>query len=134
MQIFCSTEFTKSLNLLTKAKFSNTYGTLKAEISEFFRQNDTFEKVFSKNYLLRENISVRINKVRIENPCQNSGKSGGYRLITLCDKRTSNIVLLYIYPKTGPHGKNDTPTEFLIKIAKKYSEDKKSGKLTEYTP
>lgn len=134
MQIFCSTEFTNSLKTLTKSKYSNTYGTLKKEIAEFFRQHDTFEKVFTKSYMLRENLHVRINKIRLDNPCQNSGGSGGYRLITLCDRRTSSVCLLYVYPKTGPHGISDTSTEFLIKIAKKYGEDKKANKLTEYTP
>jgi mRNA-degrading endonuclease RelE of RelBE toxin-antitoxin system len=134
MQIFCSTEFSKAVKNLTKSKYSNTYGTLKKEISDFFKQHDTFEKVFNKSYMLRENQSVRINKIRLDNPCQNSGGSGGYRLITLCDKRTSNVALLYVYPKTGAHGMNDTSTDFLIKIAKRYAEDKNANKLTEYTP
>jgi hypothetical protein len=132
MQIFCSTEFAKSLNLLTKQKFSTTYGTVKAEISAFFKQYDTFDKVLNKSYMLRENKFIRINKVRLENPLQNSGKFGGYRLIILCDKRNDDVGLIYVYPKTGPHGKDSTTTEFLIKIVKKYSEDKKAGKLIKY--
>jgi hypothetical protein len=134
MQIFCSTDFTKSLTLLTKPKFATTYGTLKTEIAEFFKQYDTFEKVWNKSYMLRENKFIRINKVRLENPLQNSGKSGGYRLITLCDKRTEDVGLIYVYPKTGPHGMENTTTDFLIKIVKSYHNDKTVGKLTIYDP
>jgi hypothetical protein len=132
MQIYCTTEFVNNLNKLTKPKFINTYGTLKTEISDFFKQYDTFEKIWNKSYMLRESKFVRINKVRLENNLKNGGKSGGFRLITLCDNRSKDVVLVYVYPKTGPHGVDSTSNDLLVKIVKGYKKDRDNGKLIPY--
>lgn len=134
MQIFCSTEFVNNLNKLTKPKFKYIYGTLPDEVSNFFKEHDTFEKVWNKSYMLTENKFVRINKVRLGNDLQNSGTSGGYRLIVICDNRTEEVGLIYVYPKVGPHGVDSTSKEFLVKIVKGYTNDKKNNHLRPYSP
>jgi len=134
MQVYCSDEFLTALNKLTKPKFTNVYGSLTAEIAQFFKDYDTFDKVWNKSYVIRETQFIRINKVRLENPLQNSGTSGGFRLIVICDNRTQHIGLIYVYPKTGPHGTPNTPKDFLVKITKGYHQAKAAGKLKLYQP
>jgi hypothetical protein len=103
MKIYQTPDFTRQLKILTKPKYTGIYGTLKKEIDNFFRQYDTIEKVWEKNYMLFERPdNIRINKVRLENELQNSGKSGGFRVIIICDKRDNSVGLLWVYPKTAP--------------------------------
>lgn len=132
MQIYQSPDFTSALKDLTKPKYANTYGTVKKEIDNFFAEYATFNQVWTKNYMLYENSFVKINKVRLENEAQNSGKSGGFRLIILCDSRTREIGLLYIYPKVGPKGKVSVNLNFSKMLVKNYLAAKKSGLLKKY--
>jgi hypothetical protein len=82
--------------------------------------------------MLFEHGDVRVNKIRLENKLQNSGKSGGYRLIVICDKRSESICLLYVYPKIGPHGIENTNLEFTKKLVKNYAQYKKENKNLEF--
>lgn len=132
MQILCSSEFIQNLNLLTKPKYSGTYGTLKTEIDTFFKEHDTFDKVLSENFMLRDAKFVRLNKIRLDNPLQNSGKSGGFRMIIICDRRTNDVGLICVYPKRGQHGMENTPDDLLKKWVKAYTNDKASGRLKNY--
>jgi len=115
MQVYCSDEFLTALNKLTKPKFTKVYGSLTAEIAQFFKDHDTFDKVCNKSYVIRETQFIRVNKIRLENPLQNSGTSGGFRLIVICDNRTQHIGLIYVYPKTGPLELQIPPRIFWLK-------------------
>lgn len=84
--------------------------------------------------MLFENGDVRINKVRLENPLQNSGKSGGFRMIILFDKRTQTIAPLYIFPKTGPYGMTNINLPFSKKLVKNYAKAKTEKALEEFLP
>ncbi len=84
--------------------------------------------------MLFENAFIRINKIRLENELQNAGKSGGYRMIIICDKRTETVGLLYLYPKTGPLRMETTNLEFTKNLVKNYSEAKKARLLEKYSP
>jgi len=132
MEIFQTPDFAALLKTLTKPKYSNLYGTVNQEIAAFFSHYSSFEQVWQKSYMLYENAFIRINKIRLENEQQNSGKSGGFRMIIICDKRTKQICLLYIYPKVGPLGMDSTNLEFTKKLVKNYSEAKASGLLKPY--
>src|SRR5690349_21098211 len=102
MNIETSPDFRKALKDISKKKHIGVYGTVKQEIKEFFKEYSTFDSVWYKTFMLFENDIVRVNKIRLENEKQNSGKSGGYRILVLCDRRTQSVGLLYIYPKIGP--------------------------------
>ncbi len=132
MQIYQSSDFISALKDLTKPKYANIYGKVKKEIDTFFAEYPSFNQVWGKNYMLYENRFVRINKVRLENEAQNSVKSGGFRLIILCDNRAHEIGLLYIYPKVGPKGKVSINLEFSKKLVKTYATAKKSGLLKKF--
>ncbi len=133
MQIHQTPDFTKQLKNLTKPKYSGIYGTLKKEIDKFFKQYNTIEKVWDKNYMLFERMdTIRINKVRLENELQNSGKSGGFRIIIICDKRDNSIGLLWVYPKTGPYGSESTNLDLTKKLVKNYAKIKKEGLLEKF--
>jgi mRNA-degrading endonuclease RelE of RelBE toxin-antitoxin system len=133
MEIYQTSDFAKQLKILSKPKHSGIYGTLKKEIDNFFKQYDTIEKVWEKNYMLFERPdNIRINKVRLENELQNSGKSGGFRIIIICDKRNNSVGLLWVYPKTGPHGSESTNLDLTKKLVKNYSRTKKEGVLEKF--
>jgi hypothetical protein len=132
MEIFVTPDFTKLLKTLAKPKYSRFYGTAKQAIDEFFSDYSTFDKVWQKSYMLYENAYVRINKIRLENELQNSGKSGGYRMIVICDKRAETVALLYLYPKVGPLRMETTNLEFAKNLVKSYSETKAAGRLEKY--
>lgn len=132
MDIYESPDFTSVLKELTKPKFANFYSSIKKELDVFFTEYASFDQVWKKNYMLYENLFVRINKVRLKNEVQSSGKSGGFRLIIICDNRTHEIGLLYIFPKVGPKGKDNINLDFSKKLVKSYSEAKKSGQLKKY--
>jgi hypothetical protein len=134
MLIFQTPDFTKLLKSLTKSKYSYIYGTIIKEIDEFFHQYASFDKVWQKNYMLYENAYIRINKVRLENELQHSGKSGGFRMIIICDKRTETVGLLYVYPKAGPLRMDTTNLDFAKNLVKNYSSVKSAGLLEKYTP
>jgi mRNA-degrading endonuclease RelE of RelBE toxin-antitoxin system len=133
MEIFQTPDFAKLLKTLAKPKYSNLYGTVKQEIQDFFSHYSSFDQVWQKSYMLYENAFIRINKIRLENELQNSGKSGGFRLIVICDKRTQTVCLLYLYPKVGPLGMESTNLEFAKKMVINYSEVKGLGLLKPYT-
>jgi hypothetical protein len=134
MEIFQTPDFAGLIKTLTKPKYSNLYGTVKQEIADFFSHYSSFDQVWQKSYMLYENAFVRINKIRLENESQNSGKSGGFRMIVICDKRTKTVCLLYIYPKVGPLGMESTNLDFTKKLVKNYSESKASGLLKSFPP
>ena len=134
MEIFATPDFSKRLKTLTKSKYSNVYGTIEKEIGDFFSEYNTFDQVWQKNYMLYENAYVRINKVRLENELQHSGKSGGFRMIILCDNRTKTIGLLYVYPKTGPLKMETTNLDFTKQLVKNYAEVRSKGLLEKYLP
>ena len=129
MNIVSSPDFRSSLKDLTKSKYLGIYGTVEREAKLFFSEYRDFDQVWQKNYMLFENGDVRVNKVRLENPLQNSGKSGGYRMIILCDRRTKTIALLYIFPKTGPYGMSNINLEFSKKLVRNYSKAKSTKSL-----
>jgi mRNA-degrading endonuclease RelE of RelBE toxin-antitoxin system len=133
MEIFTTPEFNKLLKTLTKPKYSKIYGTIKKEIDGFFSDYSSFDQVWQKNYMLYENAYIRINKVRLENELQHSGKSGSFRMIIICDKRTGTIGLLYLYPKTGPLRMESTNLDFAKNLVKNYSEVKAAGLLEKYS-
>jgi hypothetical protein len=134
MDIFTTPGFNALIETLSKPKYSKIYGTIKREIDGFFHQYASFDQVWHKNYMLYENAHIRINKVRLENELQHSGKSGGFRMIIICDRRTETVGLLYLYPKTGPLRMENTNLEFTKNLVKNYSIVKAEGLLERYKP
>jgi len=132
MEIFKTPNFTKILKTLSKTKYCNTYGGINKEIYNFFIDYSSFDQVWQKSYMLFENAFIRINKVRLINEFQQSGKSGGFRMIIICDKRTEVIGLLYLYPKTGPLRMDTTNLDFAKQLVKNYSKVKTAGLLEKY--
>jgi mRNA-degrading endonuclease RelE of RelBE toxin-antitoxin system len=132
MTIHQSPTFLECIKKLTKPKYAGVYGSLITEINNFFKEYDTFEKVWQKSYLLFENSNIRVNKIRLENKLQNSGKSGGYRMIAICDRRSESVCLLFVYPKIGPHGMESTNLDFSKKLVKSYAQFKKDDKNIEF--
>lgn len=132
MQVVVTPDFQLSLKVLTKAKYSGVYGSVKEQINIFLKEYSTLAQIWDKNYMLFENETVRINKVRLENPSQNSGRSGGFRLIIICDKKTDTVGLLYVYPKTGPYGQSKLELDFQKKLVKNFSKLNKEGILLKY--
>jgi mRNA-degrading endonuclease RelE of RelBE toxin-antitoxin system len=133
MEIQQTPDFAKQLKTLTKPKYAGIYGSLKKEITAFFKQYNSIEKVWDKNYMLFERPdNIRINKIRLENELQNSGKSGGFRIIIICDKRDNSVGLLWVYPKIGPHGSESTNLDLTKKLVKNYAKLKKSGLLEKF--
>ena len=132
MTVLQTPDFRLSFKTLTKPKYSGIYGSLHKEICDFFDEYKEFNDVWNKSYMLFEHKEVRINKIRLENQLQNSGKSGGFRIIMMCDKRSSTVTLLYVYPKTGPHGLQSLNLDFQKKLVKAYSKAKADGTLIEY--
>jgi len=47
-------------------------------------------------------------------------------------KRDSSVGLLWVYPKTGPHGSESTNLDLTKKLVKNYSRVKKEGLLEKF--
>jgi len=124
MNIETSPDYRKALKEISKKKYSGVYGTVTQEIKNFFKEYSSFESIWHKTFMLFENDIVRVNKIRLENEMQNSGKSGGYRIIVLCDRRTQTVGLLYIYPKVGPLGQLDIPKDKSKDLVRNYKKAK----------
>lgn len=132
MKIFQSPDFAREFNKLMRPKYVGIYGTLQKEIAQFFLENNDFEKVWVQNYPLAEHANIRINKVRLENSSQNTGKSGGFRLLIICDKKDRSVGLLFVFPKTGPHGKNNIDLNFQKSLVKNYKAAKDAHELLDF--
>lgn len=130
MIILQSPDFLREVKKTNKPKYSNVYGSIIDELNIFFSENLNFEEVWAKNYFIFQKDQIRINKVRLPNHKQKSGKSGGFRAIILCDKNDESVILLYVYPKTGSEGKNSLDSEFEKKLVRNASKYKADGLLT----
>src|SRR6218665_2204096 len=111
-------------------KLSTNYKTIKLDITQEFTDL-SFEEIFSKKYVLKDSGVVKILKVRIANSEQGKGKSSGFRMLLIADKRTSEVVFLNIFAKTGTDGKDNIDKEELKDCLVIYKKEKQTNTLVE---
>ncbi|MFD2941331.1 hypothetical protein [Flavobacterium notoginsengisoli] len=111
-------------------KLSTNYKTIKLDITQEFTDL-SFEEIFSKKYVLKDSGVVKILKVRIANSEQGKGKSSGFRMLLIADKRTSEVVFLNIFAKTGSDGKDNIDKEELKDCLVIYKKEKQTNTLVE---
>lgn len=128
MKIYASKTYLNEFNKLAKKK-KGPYCTIEKDVKDWFKEHNTFEKIWKSNYPLRESGPIRINKVRISNSQFKKGSSSGFRLITFCNESTKTVGLLYIFPKTGPSGMDNINDEFEKKLIKSYLEECKANTI-----
>ncbi len=114
-------------------RLTSAYSTLLSDVSEEFA-NLTFEEIFAKKYVLRDSGIAKVLKVRIANSEQNKGKSAGFRLILIADKRTSEVTFLNVFAKTGVDAKDNISKDELKACLSSYKIEKKSKTLIELDP
>ena len=131
MVIFESISFTAQLKILCKKKHKSIYGSIKDEISDFFNQCDTLQKVWLQNEFIDGNDKFRLNKIRLPNRLHISGKSGGFRIVVICDKEKDTVTLLYIFPKVGPEKTDNIGLAFRKALVEEYLEQLKAKNLTQ---
>lgn len=132
MKVYKTPSFVACIEKITKKKYSRIYGTLPYEIDQFFKEYTTFEAIWHKNQMIIEHAHIRLNKIRLENPLQNTGKSGGYRIMVLCDKRDESINLLYVYPKVGPLEIKSLLDTYSKQLVRDFLKSRDSGELVEH--
>lgn len=121
---FCTTTtFRKDLeSLCSRPKFG--YSSCKKDISSEFKRAKTFQEIWNKPTSILDKGNIRIIKSRIPNSGQNTGKSGGFRIIFLANKKTNEVCLLHIYPKTGKYGKENILDKELERLLTEYFNEK----------
>lgn len=92
------------------------------------------KKFLQKKYVLRDSGIAKVLKVRIANSEQNKGKSAGFRLILIADKRTSEVTFLNVFAKTGVDAKDNISKDELKACLSSYKIEKKSKTLIELDP
>lgn len=106
------------------------YPTVQKDISNEF-DGLTFQEIFQKKYILKDSGDHKILKIRIANSEQNKGKSAGFRLIAVLDRKKELIVFIAIYPKVGNQGKDNLSKEELKDCLNTYKKEAKTDTLTE---
>ncbi|WP_123901197.1 hypothetical protein [Flavobacterium davisii] len=94
----------------------------------------SFEDIFAKKYVLKDSGIAKILKIRIANSEQNKGKSSGFRILLIADSRTSEVIFLNIFAKTGTDGKDNIGREELKECLSIYKSEKKANTLVELDP
>lgn len=119
MELKCISTFNEDIELLT-GRSKHGYSSVCLDIKKHF-QDLSFESFLNNSLCIFDSEEFRIFKIRLPNSGQNIGKSGGFRLICLADKRRTIPVLLHIYPKKGKYGKDDIDDKQLLLIAETYT-------------
>lgn len=88
----------ESLYKHRSGNFSGIYTDIDSAISLWGYQTFVDHKTRVKGSL---DGTIRLYKIRIQNPKMNSGKSGGFRLIYGVSFDSNTVCLLYIYTKRG---------------------------------
>jgi len=130
--IYCTDSYRTSLNILCKSKKLKYYGCLTDTIDEFL-SNFSFEEIWGMNYHLRSLGNSKLSKIRLPNSTMQKGKSGGFRLIILLDKKKECVNLLFVYPKVGPNKRNTIQDNEEIKFLKSFRAELKEKKLEKVT-
>jgi hypothetical protein len=117
------------LKKLCKEKYKPIYGTVKEEITNFLETCNTLELVWEQNEFIDGNNIIRLNKIRLPNRLLTSGKSGGFRILIICNKGNDTITLLYIFPKVGPERMDNIGNNFKKELVKEYKAQLSTGDL-----
>ena len=126
MDFFCGSQFYNSYKeLISNIKH---YKCLQRRFyDDFFTIKSTLE-IWDAGYLLNNNGSVRLSKIRLKG-CTNKGKSSGFRIIVLINRETNSIYFIEVYPKIGPLGKDNLKPTEIKEILDKTLAEKESGIL-----
>ena len=125
----------KSTSIFLKnfEKLVQHYPSLKKDLAEEFKNFD-IDVIFAKKYVLKDSGMVKILKVRIANSEQNKGKSAGFRIILIVDKRKNELVFLTIFAKTGTLGRENIDKEELKDCLVIYKDEHKNNLLIDLDP
>ena len=134
MRYFVIRSFLADLDALTK-KSKYGYDSLKADICEEFDRDETSEDIVMKsNAVLRvvehENTQFII-KTRIKNTAMKTGKSGGFRLISVVIQHGESTTFLTVYPKKGKFAMDNISDELVQDLFETYIEALENDALIE---
>lgn len=120
MKIYCTPEFKKEYdNLLAK----NSYADLPRVIIEYF---------FGKPIADLQSGSRIFNIPKAPYIKKRLNGRGGYRIdFQLIEKEDGEVILVFVYPKTGKHGQQDLSTDFRKTLLKSLILSRKEGTLLE---
>ena len=111
MKFYCSADFTKAVETLTK-KPKNGYSSVVEDVCKALMVmpdnilRDTNERIIQTD-------NQRIVKLRVANSSQNLTQKDGFRLIYCVETHRDRLVLLYVYPKRGALAMNNIGRNFL---------------------
>lgn len=139
MVVVSTSTFRESLKELCKRP-KHAYGSCKDDIcKEFTDQNvsedepwkakpvDSF--ITTNNAIINDNGITCLLKIRVACESRKVGKSGGFRLIATINRHTEEVVLLEIFPKTGPYNKSNIDSKELKKVIETYISEREKGVL-----
>lgn len=108
MNIFVTWYFVKEVRALAKAKYKRVYGNVLKDLGSFLNEADSMDRVLKLGDVvasLNYRDHKKPTKARVNNSTTKSGKPAGYRLILFALDEQDALILVSIYPKTGPYGK-----------------------------
>lgn len=126
MEILSTSQFREELHKLLKS--ANKYGACKVDICQKLN-GKSFEEIYQIGQPIRLFGRTRIIKLRIQNSLKSGGSRGAYRLLYSANPDTQKVILLHIFPKTGPEGTDNVPSEFLKRLLKTAFQEKENGSL-----
>ncbi|HEX3009393.1 MAG TPA: hypothetical protein VHO90_17440 [Bacteroidales bacterium] len=129
MRFFITPEFAEALSLIVKKK-KDGYTTCPLDISNELK-NKTADELWNTLPVLVNGSYTRTIKARVANSGLNMGQSSGFRLIYTIHKEKEEIILMYIFPKTGRLGRLNISADELKDIYKKMISYKLSNELIE---
>lgn len=117
MQIYCTEQFLEEYKKLTAKK---QYATLQADLIGYFFNKSLDELRTGTN--LNNSMETPYLKKRIKG-------SGGFRFYFLLIVKNKKLYLMFVHPKTGPHGASNITDESKALIYKNVLRDIKENNL-----
>lgn len=134
MKYFIIRSFLADLDTLTK-KSKYGYDSIKADICEEFEVDETSEEIVMKSDAILRVIEYEntqfIIKTRIKNTAMKTGKSGGFRLVSVVVQHGESTTFLTVYPKKGKFATDNISDELVQDLFETYIEALKNDTLSE---
>ncbi|MEM8529162.1 MAG: hypothetical protein AAGG68_31310 [Bacteroidota bacterium] len=123
--------FLETIAALEKKK-KNNYFQVRMDICKEYIGIEEIDQVLQKGTVIRavndEDQKILI-KSRVSNSAMSEGKSGGFRLISVVNRRTSTTTFLTVYPKKGKMAKSDLSLSEYTNLLKELVEAHQEGEL-----
>ena len=134
MNIFATWTFVKELKALSKHKNKRHYGNIFSDLGDLLLDANSTDHVLKLGDVvanLNYDDHNKPIKLRVNNSTTKSGKPGGYRVILFALDAQDALILVSIYPKTGPYGKSKPSANDWEEILEDYLQSHAEGSFYE---